>query len=88
MWIDDLDGYHTITETVDVPIAGAEIVESEWELHALVEHGGIHVVQPPARVFPAGKVAQYVVDDLAAENCNYQYFGPAVRQECHRAAAR
>ena len=46
LWTDDLDGYKALSESVPIRIAAGEWLTTHYEFDALVNQGGVAVVQP------------------------------------------
>jgi L-alanine-DL-glutamate epimerase-like enolase superfamily enzyme len=46
LWPDDLDAYARLCQRSPVPIAGGEWLSTRYEHQALIQRGGVHVVQP------------------------------------------
>jgi L-alanine-DL-glutamate epimerase-like enolase superfamily enzyme len=46
LWVDDLDGHRRLAERSPVAIASGEWLSTRHEFAALIERGGVHVVQP------------------------------------------
>ncbi len=63
---DDLDGYAALGRAADIRIAAGEMVRSTAEARALVERGGVDVVQPDV-VLSGGIVGARRIAEAAAE---------------------